>query len=100
MFLTHTYDYCDKNLKTKDPKGRNERIVRRKARQDKKGGGSNSKYSKESDVDKLKATVEAQKKLLAINESQRKAVEIEIASKIIFDEDKDLIVQAAALSFS
>ena len=28
----HNYDYCDKNSNTKDPKGRDERIAKRKAR--------------------------------------------------------------------
>ena len=34
----HNYDYCDKNPNTKDPKGRDERIARRKARNDKRSG--------------------------------------------------------------
>lgn len=33
---SHNWEYCDKNPKTKDPKGRDDRISKRRARQDKK----------------------------------------------------------------
>ena len=48
-------------------------------------------------MSKLKATVAAQKKLLAIRTAKEKAEDMEAASKIIFDEDEDLDIQAAAL---
>lgn len=90
----HRYDYCDKNPNSKDPKDREERIAKRRARPDKRAGGKNTGGS---ELSKLKATVAAQKKLLAIKHAKSKAVEMEAASKIIFDDDKDLDIQAAAL---
>ena len=91
---THTYEYCDKNPNTKDPKGRDERIAKRKARFEKRNGKENAGTS---ELRKLKATVAAQKKLLSINEAKTKAMEMEAAAKIVFDDDADLDVQATAL---
>lgn len=77
-----------------DPKGRDKRIAKRKARQDNKTIGN---YSGGNDVVKLKENVAAKKKLLSINEANDKADEMEAASKIIFDDDEDLYVQDAPL---
>lgn len=94
--ITHNWDYCDKNPNKKGPKGRDDRIAKRKARQEKKCA-STRPYAKYDEVAILKATVAAQKKLLALKESQSKAEEMEAASEIIFDDDEDLDVQDAAL---
>lgn len=93
----NSYKYCDKNPNTKDPRGRDEGIAKRKARKDKRSGPSNTNHYKNSETNKLKATVAAQKKLLAINEAQNKTMEMEAATKITFNEDKGLGIQAAAL---
>lgn len=89
----HSYDFCDKNANTKDPKGRGDRISRRKDKQDKKGSGKNFGTS---EVSKLKDTVAAQKKLLSIKKSKTRAIDREAASNTTFDDDEDLDVQAAA----
>ena len=45
----------------------------------------------------MRGTVATQKKLLAIKSAKEKSNEMEAASKIIFDDDEDLEIQAAAL---
>lgn len=92
-----SYDYCDKNPNTKDPKCRDELIAKRKARKDKRGDDSSTTHCKDNEMSELKATVAAQKKLLAFNEAQTKALEMESAAKITFNEDEDLEIQSAVL---
>ena len=46
---------------------------------------------------KLRATVATQKKLLAIKSAKEKSNEMDATSKIIFDDDEDLEIQAADL---
>ena len=72
----HTWEYCDKNPNIKDPKGRNERIARRRSRQDKRNGSTSSNTTERS---RLKATVAAEKKLLAIKTAKEKAEDMEAA---------------------
>lgn len=72
-------------------------IARHKERQVKKSGSGNPGYNKTGEVSKLRATLAAQKKLLAVKEAQANASELEAASKIIFDDDEDLDIQAALL---
>lgn len=54
----HTYEYCDKKHRHERPKGRDERISKRKARQNKRNNG---KVYKDNEVENPKETVSAQK---------------------------------------
>lgn len=92
-----SWDFCDKNHMTKEPKSRDERLAKRKAKQEKRNGIGASDYAKTSVVDKLNEMVTTQKKLLAVKKGQSSAQEMKAASIIIFDEDEDLLVQAAVL---
>lgn len=73
----HSYDYCDKNPETKDPKGHDERAAKRKVKQDKRYGMEGQSSNKKSEITKLKATIATQNKLMAVNEAKNKAVEME-----------------------
>lgn len=74
LLCAHSWDYCDKNPNSKEPKGSDERNTQRKTRKEKKGGASGEEY-KNDEISKLKATVDAHKKLIAIQEVQKKAEE-------------------------
>lgn len=52
-----------------------------KARKDKRGGARSTTHYKDKEMSKLKETVAAQKKLLAINEAQDKTLKMEAAPR-------------------
>lgn len=71
-------------------------MSKRTARQEKRGA-ARKPFSKTDEVPELRETAAAHKKLLATKEAQVKAEVMEAVSKIIFDDDKDLDVQASAV---